>query len=281
MNGKGLYLLAFALLGLALLLGAYSLRQGQVPPEPEKVAALPPPPEQHRVWVFREPVEAGAVLTAAMLEQQGRPGPAPGMPVEPRGLLGRVLLEPVMAGVDLDESLLVAPRPLLDALPAGYRALALKVDEVTAVGGHLNTGDRVDVIYYLKANRESGQESTARRLLADVAVLAYGAELIGQAQDKPEQRQERARSVVLAVPEQQVAALLLAESTGSLRLAVLGRREEVQPSKAAVPVSLKALAGVERTPSPAAPAPRLAKQAPGQRVEVFYGEQKAVVTTAR
>ncbi|PSJ48138.1 Flp pilus assembly protein CpaB [Zobellella endophytica] len=278
MKGKSLYLLAFILLGLAVLVGAYGLSRGT---EPASEAAAPAEAESHEVWVFKDPVAAGAVLDSGMLVPRRRAGPAPLVQVDPRQLSGRILKEDVAAGSELNEGLLAYPQPLLDALSPGFRALALRVDEVSAVGGYLHTGDRVDVLFYLKANRESGQDSTARRLLANVVVLAHGSELIGQETDEAA-RQERAKSVVLAVPEQDTAALLLAESSGSLRLAVVGRQEEVELRPSAMPVRLKELAAMQQAPAPTPqPRPRLVRQAGGARVEVFYGEQKAVVTTAR
>ncbi|WP_445399224.1 Flp pilus assembly protein CpaB [Zobellella sp. An-6] len=273
--------MAFALLGLALLLGLYSLSRGQ------EVAEAPPaaPREEHSVWIFARDAVSGEALSAAMLEAQTRPGPAPAPQVQPGALMGRVLMEDVVAGTELDEGMLGHPQPLLDALAPGYRALALRVDEVSAVGGHLNSGDRVDVLYYLKANRESGQDSSARRLLANVQVLAHGHELIGDPGAEPT-RNEKARSVVLAVPEQEMAGLLLAESTGSLRLAVIGRREERVGQPSAMPIRLKELAALERLAEPAPPVaarplPPRGRAAGGPRVEVFYGEHKAVFTTAR
>lgn len=276
MQGRSLRIVAIVLFGLALALGVYGLSIGT--PEPAAPPAPPAPEPRETVWTFRAALPGGSALQPEHLEQvqvlrRNETDVEDAVPY-----YGRVLARDVSAGSRLQETLLEPDRPMLDALAPGFRAVAIRVDEVTAIGGHLRTGDRVDVLFYLKANREAGNFSSARRLLGNLEVLAYGPELIGNAE---QERQERARSVVLAVPASRTSELLLAESSGSLRLAVVGQREPLVPEQEAVvaahATALKTLVvGPEKAPSP--PPRRLAKPA-RPKIELYLGEEKKLVST--
>ncbi|GGO88750.1 hypothetical protein GCM10011348_44930 [Marinobacterium nitratireducens] len=279
MQVRFLRLFAILLFGLALALGLYSLQFGDQPMAPQ---AVPPAVQEPTevVWVFVGDLPEGTVLAPEQLAQsrvlqRNEPDLQDAEP-----FYGRVLSRPVPAGSRLQASMLEPERPLHDALEPGYRALAIKVDEVTAVGGHLRTGDWVDVLFYLKANRESGDSSTARRLLSNVQVLAYGPELIG---DDEQERQERSRSVVLAVPDERTSALLLAESSGTLRLSVVGQQEKLRDARAdqnqTYTTALKTLVAQPVTAPPPPPPPRVVRARP--RVELYLGEEKQLVSTRR
>lgn len=141
--------------------------------------------------------------------------------------------------------------PLVQNIRPDERAIAIKVDEVTGVGGFIKPGNQVDVIFYLPAGKESGPNSTARVILSNVRILAYGndLELIDKekihqqsyaelssdktsnkkqdanqddidSDDKPQGK--KSKTAVLAVMPNDLPALLLAESTGRIRLAVHG-----------------------------------------------------------
>ncbi|MFC6671228.1 Flp pilus assembly protein CpaB [Marinobacterium aestuariivivens] len=275
MQGRSLRIIAIVLFGLALALGLYGLNLGT--PEPAVEAAAPVPEPRESVWTFRVALPGGAALQPEHLEQvqvlqRNEADVEDAVPY-----YGRVLARGVSAGSRLQETLLEPDRPMLDALAPGFRAVAVRVDEVTAVGGHLRTGDRVDVLFYLKANREAGNFSSARRLLGNLEVLAYGPELIGSSE---QERQERARSVVLAVPASRTAELLLAESSGSLRLAVVGQREPSVPEQeAAVAAHATALRTLIVGPEKPPPPPRRLALPARPKVELYLGEEKKLVST--
>jgi pilus assembly protein CpaB len=136
-------------------------------------------------------------------------------------------------------------------LHPGERAVAVKVDEVTGAGGFIEPGDKVDVLLFLPAGPETARKSSAQLLLPAIRVLAYGNQLdeLDQQQirqksrsylanqdqastamlaerdsqnnsDKPTGKQSK--TAVLAVAQESVSTLLLAESTGRIRLALLG-----------------------------------------------------------
>lgn len=167
-------------------------------------------------------------------------------------------------------------------LHPGERAVAVKVDEVTGAGGFIEPGDKVDVLLFLPAGPETGRKSSAQLLLPAIRVLAYGNQLdeldqqqirqksrsylanLDQAStampaerdsqnnsDKPSGKQSK--TAVLAVSQQSVSTLLLAESTGRIRLALLGEElssddnmQGISSSEKAYFVSMEQLTPIEQ-----------------------------------
>ncbi|MEX1193705.1 MAG: Flp pilus assembly protein CpaB [Dehalococcoidia bacterium] len=126
-------------------------------------------------------------------------------------------------GVQADED------GLAYVIPRGKRAMALSVEEVTAVGGLLLPGDRVDVI----AVFDSDTGTTAVTILQDVEILAIaqeaqgplpaledGTDASGQARtsgqlpDNPD-TDPGASTVTLALDPQQVATLAAVQQEAS------------------------------------------------------------------
>ena len=122
----------------------------------------------------------------------------------------------------------------MQGLRTGERAVAIKMDEVAGLGGFAKPGDQVDVLLFLHGTQETGNVSSAQIVLSGVRLLAYGDSLQKTAagseglpsrtagvQSKSATRASRdATSAVLAVPEAAAARLMLAASTGTLRLAL-------------------------------------------------------------
>ncbi|MDH2433046.1 Flp pilus assembly protein CpaB [Pokkaliibacter sp. MBI-7] len=223
MQGRTLTLIAALLFALALALGFYSLTLGDKKAPPPQIQA-----PTLTIWRFSDDVPAGSLLQLDMLNEQQVDEREVDDVADAKAVLGRVLATAVKEGQRLQNSLLAAERPMLDGLEPGFRAVAIKVDEVTAVGGHVQAGDRVDVLFYLRANKESGEITSARRLFTGLTVLAYGDQVASPRDGSPgeKSRQTRERSAVLAVPQASVAELLLAASSGELQLAVIGPREQ-------------------------------------------------------
>lgn len=130
------------------------------------------------------------------------------------------------------------------ALHPGERAVAVKATEVVGVGGFLNPGDHVDVLLYLRADRETGNTSSAQVILRDARVVAYG-ENLGGANTAPASSNDASndgtkkkdvkpdkdgRSAILAVPEKDVARLMLADNAGQVRLALRGAEPPLLPA---------------------------------------------------
>ena len=92
-------------------------------------------------------------------------------------LIGRVLLTPLAA----QEPILVSKLAPVDVTTGGIaaithpekRAMAIKVDDVTAVGGILKPGDHVDVLTTMSRILNGGEPVT-KLVLADIRVLSTG-----------------------------------------------------------------------------------------------------------
>jgi pilus assembly protein CpaB len=123
-------------------------------------------------------------------------------------------------------------------VPPGKRALSVNVSEVVTSGGLINPGDFVDVIT-LFPPAEGDRQDTAAIVLQDIEVLAIAQAIQGPAVDpqpqggvagiggsrpadgRPEAvARPNARTATLAVTPDQAQKLLIAESKGSIRLAL-------------------------------------------------------------
>lgn len=231
-------------------------------------------------------------------------------------VLGKMSQAPLIAGEILLPQHLPAPGALAQSLGPGERAVAVKVNEVIGVGGFVKPGDHVDVLLYLRAERETDNVSSAQVVLKDIKVLAYGEALVENTETSPPagnsdesnslrnsagnkktkaKKEKDSRSAILAVPEQQVSRLMLAESSGILRLALRGvqppgagtdgANQFVRLDEVARPVASTQTAAMpdsgtaSRTTT--APVRKTTAAAKRERVIIHKGEQMEVVTVAR
>ncbi|WP_120512612.1 Flp pilus assembly protein CpaB [Photobacterium salinisoli] len=225
MQGRTLKIAAAVLLVMALLIGWYGVTlSGRTAPQASSPAMSVTKPAV-TVWAFANDVPKQAVLTEDMLVATQVTDATAEDIRDYSPFIGRQLKLSVVKGTRLKSALLQGQLPLAQSLPQGYRAIAIQASELTTVGGHVQPGYRVDVIYLLRANKESGDNSTARRILSNVEVLAVGDLLNFDGKKTDKQVNDKARTVVLAVPATDTPQLLLAENTGQLRLAVVGTQE--------------------------------------------------------
>jgi pilus assembly protein CpaB len=99
----------------------------------------------------------------------------------------------------------------------GYRAVAVKVDSVTSIGGVLQPGDRVDVQVYLKRDASNGIHAAAvRTLLQNVKVFAINA-VLDRSQEDGDQS-ITARTITLELTPRQSEIITLAAKVGTLQL---------------------------------------------------------------
>ena len=130
-------------------------------------------------------------------------------------IVGRGLIQPVQANEPLTESRL-APREagagLSPSIPAGMRALSVKVNDVIGVAGFTVPGARVDVVVVVNG----GDSSMARVVVSNLQVLTAGTKYdIEQAKDG----QPIPSSVVtLLVTPEQAERITLAQTNGSITL---------------------------------------------------------------
>lgn len=207
-------------------------------------------------------------------------------------LVGRGLVIPVAPGEPLLESKL-APREagagLTSAIPEGMRAVAVKVDPVTAVGGFVLPGTNVDVIVTGSADDRGGQD-TSKVILEYVRVLSAGTSLQdedGKPRDVP--------VVTLLVSPTDAQKLALASSEGKIQLALRNpldqrqenpdaiRKEALYRGASTLPEAAQGnpLPGTPPAATRGARAPRPApsvRPVRAVRVELIQGQKRDVVT---
>ncbi|MCG2837849.1 Flp pilus assembly protein CpaB [Photobacterium sp. WH77] len=225
MQGRTLKIAAAVLLVMALLIGWYGVTLSGRTSTQASAPAVSVSKPVVTVWAFASDVPKQAVLTEDMLVATQVTDATAEDIRDYSPFIGRQLKLSVVKGTRLKSALLLGQLPIAQSLPQGYRAIAIQASELTTVGGHVHPGYRVDVIYLLRANKESGDNSTARRILSNVEVLAVGDQLNFDSKKTEKQINDKARTVVLAVPATDTPQLLLAETTGQLRLAVVGTQE--------------------------------------------------------
>lgn len=231
-------LIAAALVALAILLGVLSLFVGRRPPPAAADVAV-------------VPVATFPVVIASRLLAAGQPITADAvrvilLPVQPTGaytkveeVVGHVPRVPIDIGLPLTVNGLAQGLTL--TLKPGERGVAVPVDEVSGAGNAIQAGDYVDVFFTMKAPETGAgggmnDRNIARLLISRARVLAYGTSSLSNgaapaaqvgtpapgtnSQAMLDQQRQMARSAVLAVPVEDVDALVLATQTGRLTLAL-------------------------------------------------------------
>ncbi|MDC0661251.1 Flp pilus assembly protein CpaB [Marinobacter sp. SS21] len=285
MNSKLLYTLPALLLALVAVVLALVgvLRPPHSPqsqPDPatgdvavEVVEASPPAPS-YDYLVARVAMSPGDALEATSVQRISSDHPIDGAILADDLQFGAVVSNVVRAGELMREGMFESASLVRPLLQPGTQAIAIPVNDVSGVGGLLKPGDEVNV--YASFRNSDKNEPAALTVLENVVVIAVrGVAYSGDAVDEDERR--RNASVVLAVPDDKVASLLLASNEGELRLAALADTGEAL-DVAALPVSpAKPTYLKDLFPAPPPP-PRTAPSRPtGSRVQVFEGaEQRSV-----
>ena len=235
-------ILAAILVLLAIALGVYAWMLSRQAPPPPVAAAGPAagPTKAREVLVY-------PVVVAAKALPAGEAIPADALRVErltinPAGAFqdvavaaGRVPVLDLAEGSPVMENQLVSGLALRVA--EGERAIAIKADEVMGVGNKIQPGDFVDVFIMLKSDGKDVDRSQARLLLSRKRVLAFGnASVDGLPSKSPDkaaaqqaQRNEQARTAVLAVPLDDVNRLTIGDASGRLMLALRNPTDMAQP----------------------------------------------------
>jgi Flp pilus assembly protein CpaB len=183
------------------------------------------------LWAPLDPIPRGTAITEQMLTAMDFPrNLAPGGAfTNKQKLVGRVPATTTPAGVPIVESMLLPPGTSPGVfVPPGYRAVAVKVDESTAVGNHLEPGVFVDVVGLFTVRQAGRAETVARTVIENVEVAAVGQRLAPETPQPgdPEGRNSRPakppRAVVLLVKPDQVPIVHLAEQRGKIKLSMRG-----------------------------------------------------------
>lgn len=194
---------------------------------------------------------------------------------EPSEVIGRGLISELRMNEPVLASKIANPEsgggiPL--AIREGYRAVAVRVNEVIGVAGWVSEGQRVDVLVTLDQGAQIDQPIT-RIVLQDIPVLR-----IGQVTETNDQNEAQIVTVVtLVVTPEEAERLTLAETKGQIRLSLRNPldRDTVQTNG----VEARELIAGRRVAA-SAPVSRAAPPRPsGVSVEIISGTEKKTEST--
>jgi pilus assembly protein CpaB len=170
-----------------------------------------------QVAVAAESLPMGTMLTKDHVKLVGWPSAnqVPGAYPSAESVVGRGLILGVSMNEPLTESKLApveAGAGLSPSIPAGMRAMSVRVNDVVGVAGFVLPGSRVDVVLTLNAR----DNAVSRVVLSNVQVLTAGTKYD---QDAAKNGQPIAtRVVTLLLTPQDAEKMALAESAGNITL---------------------------------------------------------------
>ncbi len=187
-----------------------------------RCAATPAGWELVEILVAKKDLAPGTILSADLITTSKMPRKFRSsdmiIPVELKRVLGNELVHPILKGEPLAWSYLRAKEPttsrLSQAITKHGRAVAIRVDETTAVARLIRPADHVDVIWVHRDART--KQLRAQVLLQNLIVLATG-------RRRPHHkaaRTPRYRTITLMVLPTEAASLALARAAGKLTLAL-------------------------------------------------------------
>ena len=137
-------------------------------------------PNTRQVVAAAEALRPGSAPSAKELQLIAWPANVPieGTFSKIDDVVGRALIYPVDAGEPIHQRDLASPGSgfgLTAKIPEGMRAVAVKTNEVVAVGGYLYPGCHVDVL--LSYHPQPNEPERTTTVLEDVQVLSAGAKM--------------------------------------------------------------------------------------------------------
>jgi pilus assembly protein CpaB len=212
MNGKPLAMLALAVLcGLGAMYGTTRLlSKNRAQPVAEMQDVMVAAQDLKEEQILNKPELMKVVRMEKALVPPGSYSQA--KDVEDRWVQTKILEgEPI---VDRKLAVRGTPAGIVSRIPKGMRAFAIEVNEQTGVSGFVLPDHRVDVI---QVELNTGGHHEAETVLQDVQVLAAG-QTFSRADNND--RTVIARTVTLAVTEEQAEILVAAKSRGTLTLSL-------------------------------------------------------------
>lgn len=269
-----LVLMLAVLAGGGLAAGTYSYLQNV----PVRTVSVPTRP----VVVARADLALGTALRSDDLVVLDWPaGSAPdGAFTNPSDLVGRGLIasvvrnEPILPGKLASKE---AGTGLPPIIPAGKRAVSVKVNEVIGVAGYVLPGTQVDVVATASPTSRV-EDMTSKVVLSNVQVLTAGTRL---EQDQKDGKPLQVTVVTLLVTPEQAERLALASSEGKIHLALRNPLDSGSPNTPGVrPAVLLGRVAAPRAPRAApvalgVPPPPLPEP---MTVEIIRGDKRERTT---
>jgi len=199
---------------------------------------------------------------------------------DPAQVIGRGLILPIIQNEPFLEMKLAskdAGSGLPPAIPPGYRAVSVRVNEVIGVAGYVLPGTRVDVVATVSPT-DNHKDITSKVILTDVQVLAAGTKM---ERDEEADKPMAVNVVTLLVNPDESERLTLAANEGKIQLALRNPLDKENPTTKGVkpeallgtPVPVKrgprALPTAQAATAPATPAPE------PTTVEIIRGDKRA------
>ncbi|MBK8268709.1 MAG: Flp pilus assembly protein CpaB [Planctomycetes bacterium] len=184
--------------------------------------------DKSTIYVAAKSIDVATAITEQMLTTKEVPVSL--MPQDSfrdkKTLVGRVTKIPIPGGIAISKAMLAPPgaMPGLSAqIPAGHRAVSIKVTEESAVSGFIMPGSRVDVSTVVRTGRG---DSASRLVLSNVEVGAVGQSLAKTAGDS--KTTQVAKTVTLFLKPEDVQKLNAASggSKGGLRISLRGHNSD-------------------------------------------------------
>jgi pilus assembly protein CpaB len=203
---------------------------------------------------------------------------------DPAALIGRGLIdsvvrhEPILPGKLASKE---AGSGLPPIIPAGKRAMSVRVNEVIGVAGYVLPGTRVDVVA-TQSPTAKAEDMTSKVVLSNVEVLTAGTRLEHDSKDgKP----VSVTVVTMVVTPDEAERLTLASTEGKIQLALRNPLDVDSPTTAGVKPGVLMGTVQQRT----APAPIARRSAPANTsvpafippaptVEIIRGDKRQNVT---
>ena len=233
------------------------------------------------VVVAKKEIKAGTKLTEAdlaikQLPAQAIPKDYPGSIDKVKDRIVKTTLQPEEIVI---ESRLVgqgAAGGLPIVIPAGQRAITIKVNDVIGVGGFISPGDRVDII---SITNQSEEKTFSKTILQNVLILAVGDKVLDP-NTVSEAGPKIVSQITVAINPKDSEKLALAQATGQLQL-VLRPIGEITVSSTEG-VSLHDVYGylpIPTSQSPQAvqgqPITTVSTELPKNSIEIILGDQRS------
>ncbi len=183
----------------------------------------------------REDLDAFTEITPELVEEfetvDANMFPSNEKPLTLESLEGRVISKGIPQNSILLSSMLApkgTPSGMTGRIPAGFRAVSVKIDEVTGVAYQLQPGDWVDVIVVMDVDGtiKAKKQTIAEVILQNVQVAAIGRTTVGH--ESGQGNVKPAKSATLLVAVKNVPKLHLASTRGKITLSMRGRGDEME-----------------------------------------------------
>jgi len=182
---------------------------------------------------------------------------------------GKIIMAKTVASEPVTKFKLTGEAGLAVRLTPGFRAMAVKVDEIVGVSGFISSGDRVDVITTtVLPGKKSRDQRISKIVLQNKRVLS-----VAQKIERKNNGPKVVRSITLEVTPAEAEKLSLASHQGKVILALRGMGDKnVVHTRGSTKRDLLALAA-PRTRRKAVSAPVRKKY----QVEIYMGNKKSVL----